>query len=300
MADGFIARALEVDDGVRLATYERPGPHDDAPTLFLANGLGGNLVTWRHQLARLGAHYRVVSWDYRGLYGSPLTPTQKRTVALDVPRHARDAIAVLDTYGVERAVFVGWSMGVQLNFELARLVRDRIEGLIQIAGSYGRSLSTTWFGKPGERLVMPVMEIMKHVVRRAERLVDSALDSGALFAVARRVGLVAPTIDVALAGELVRAYVKLDFDVYNRILATLGDHDAEALLPGFTMPTLVLAGDRDPMTPAWLSRKMAGALPDAELVIIPGGSHYVPVEYPDKVNAALVDWLERKLGHTLS
>jgi len=298
--EGFNAGTLVTDDGVRLAVYERPAEREDAPTLFLVNGLGGNLITWRHQIARLGPHYRIVTWDYRGLYESALTPAQKSAgVALDIPRHAADAVAILDHFEVERAVFVGWSMGVQLNFELVQRVPDRVEGLIQIAGSFGRSLSTTWFGKPGERFIMPAMGLFKHIVGNTGRLIDKAIESGLLIGAARRLGVVASTIDVGLTRELVAAYVHLDFDVYNAILSTLGDHDAEAALPGLDVPVLVLAGDRDPMTPAWLSKKMAAEIPDAELVIVPGGSHYVPIEYPDRVNGVLTDWLQRKLGHDL-
>ena len=298
--EGFRPSTVVTDDGVRLAVYERPTDRPDAPTLFLVNGLGGNLITWRHQIARLGPYYRIITWDYRGLYASALTPAQKSAgVALDVPRHAQDAIAILDHFEVERAVFVGWSMGVQLNFELAQIVADRIIGMIQIAGSYGRSLATTWFGKPGERLIMPAMGVFKHIVANGGRIIDKAIASGLLLGAARRLGVVAPSIDMAVTRELVAAYVKLDFDVYNKILATLGDHDAEAALPTLDVPVLVLAGDRDPMTPAWLSRRMADEIPDAELVIVPGGSHYVPIEFPARVNEALVDWLRRKLGHDL-
>lgn len=296
--EGFLASSIVTDDGVRLAVYDRPAADPDAPTLFLVNGLGGNLITWRHQIARLGPHYRIVTWDYRGLYDSALTPAQKSAgVALDIPRHARDAVTILEHFGVERAVFVGWSMGVQLNFELAQVVPERIAGLIQIAGSFGRSLSTTWFGKPGERFILPVMGLFKHVVSNGGRLIDKAIETGLLIGAARRLGIVASSIDVGLTRELVASYVHLDFDVYNTILGTLGDHDAEATLPHLEVPVLVLAGDRDPMTPAWLSKKMAAEIPDAELVIVPGGSHYVPIEYPARVNEVLTDWLHRKLGH---
>jgi len=290
--EGFESRELTVDDGVTLRTYVRPAPSEGAPTLVLCNGLGGNIITWRHQVARLGQRYRIVTWDYRGLYGSALPPG-RRQVALDVPRHARDAIAVADAHGVESAVFVGWSMGVQLNFELFRLIPERMAGLIQIAGSYGRSLTTTRFGKPGERLIMPAMAVFRQVVERGSGLVDRVLDSGVLIEAARRLGLVAPSIDVALTHELVRAYVKLDFEVYNKILATLGDHDARDVLPGLDRPVLIIAGDKDPMTPSWLSERMKAELPRAELVIVKGGSHYVPVEFPERVNAALSSWLER-------
>lgn len=295
---GFKSGFIVADDGVRLAVYERPADRADAPALLLVNGLGGNLIAWGHQIARLGPHYRILTWDYRGLYASALTPAQKAArVAVDIPRHAKDALAVLDHFGVERAVAVGWSMGVQLDFELARRAPERILGMVQIAGSYGRALSTTWFGRAGEHVILPAMGVFKHLASHGGWFVDKALELGLLFGTARTLGVVAPTLDVGLARELVAAYMGLDFDVYNRILATLGQHDAREDLPHLRLPVLVLAGDRDPMTPDWLSRRMASALPDAELVIVPGGSHYLPLEFPDRVNAVIAEWLRRKLGH---
>ncbi|MCA9516272.1 MAG: alpha/beta hydrolase [Myxococcales bacterium] len=292
--EGFERRDIVVDDGVKLAVFDLPHADDDAPVLFLSNGLGGNVVTWRHQIRHFKERFRIATWDYRGLYESALPPAQRApgAVKLDIPRHAKDAIAVLDALGIDRAVFLGWSMGVQLDFELFRRIPDRMLGLVQIAGSFGRSLSTTLFGKPGEKLIMPAMGVFKEVVRRAGGILDRAVDSGVLIGAAKRLGVVAPSIDAALTGEIVKSYVKLDFDVYNRILATLGDHDAFDVLPGLDRPVLVIAGDKDPMTPSWLSEKMVKALPRATLEIVPGGSHYVPVEFPTRVNGAIDRFLD--------
>lgn len=295
--EGFERRDIVVDDGVKLAVYDLPHPDPHAPVLFLSNGLGGNVITWRHQIRYFKERFRVATWDYRGLYGSALPPEQRGPggVALDVPRHARDAIAVLDTLGIDRALFVGWSMGVQLDFELFRRIPDRMTGLVQIAGSYGRSLSTTLFGKPGEKLIVPMMGAFKQVVKHTGGLATRAVDSGLFLGAAKRLGVVAPSIDAPLTAEIVKSYLALDFDVYNRILGTLGDHDAYDVLAGLDRPVLVIAGDRDPMTPAWLSEKMVKALPDARLEIVPGGSHYVPIEFPTRVNSTIDRWLGAKL-----
>ncbi len=298
--EGFQKREIVTDDGVRLAIYDRPCPAGpDAPVLFLVNGLGGNLIAWRHQFNYFGGAFRICTWDYRGLYGSALdADTKRRGVALDIPRQARDAIAVMDAFEVERATFIGWSMGVQLNFELAQRITDRVDGLIQVAGSYGRSLSTTAFGRAGQWLAIPAMNAFKVFTERGGRqLVNLAMDASWAFSALSKAGLIAPSIDVELVREVVREYVKLDFEVYNRILQTLGEHDAWPALPSLSLPVLVIVGERDPMTPAWLSKKMVGALPDAELEVIRGASHYVPIEFPERTNAVIDAWMRRKLGH---
>lgn len=73
--------------------------------------------------------------------------------------------------------------------------------------------------------------------------------------------------------------------------AIIGRPDSRPDLPGIRVPTLVLVGDRDPLTPPIRAREMADALPDASLVIVADCGHASTLEQPDAVNAALLDWL---------
>lgn len=67
--------------------------------------------------------------------------------------------------------------------------------------------------------------------------------------------------------------------------------DHRPLLPGITVPTLVLVGDEDELTPPALSQEMAEAIPDAILGIIPECGHLSTMERPEAVNRALLAWL---------
>jgi pimeloyl-ACP methyl ester carboxylesterase len=96
-------RHLTVRDGTRIG-YQVCG---QGPTVVLANGLGGTYVAFRHVIDAL-AGYRVLTWDYRGLYTSsaPSDPD-----ANTVGHHVADLVELLGHEGIGRAVFVGWSMG---------------------------------------------------------------------------------------------------------------------------------------------------------------------------------------------
>ena len=290
----FRSDTLETADGVSLLTFDRPGPAPDAPTLLLSNGLGGNLQTWRHLVAALGDHYRILSWDYRGLYGSELKGDQRDAVSLDVDAHAADAEAVLAHAGVDRAVLVGWSMGVQLNFELARRRPGLAKAIIAMSGGYGQTLSRTIAGPWGERAIRPGLDVFRALMdalgprlgRRGRWLIHGA----------KTLRLVHPNVDVEVFNDLLVDYMNLDFEAYTQILAALGDHNAEAVLPTLQCPVLIIAGDRDPMTPDSLSSYMARTIPDSELMVVPGGTHYVPVEFPKEINQRIVTFLSEKLA----
>lgn len=75
--------------------------------------------------------------------------------------------------------------------------------------------------------------------------------------------------------------------------AILGRVDSRPTLPTITVPTLVLVGSEDQLTPPELAREMSVAIRNAELVIVPGTGHLSPLEQPDGVTAALAAWLAR-------
>ena len=289
----FVTDTLTTEDGVQLQVFDRPGPDEGAPTILLSNGLGGNLPAFRHLVAALGAHYRIVSWDYRGLYGSTLSARQRETVAMDVSAHARDAEAVLAWAGVTQVILIGWSMGVQLNFELVRREPSRALAIVAMSGGYGRTLARTIAGPWGERAIRPGLDVFRGLMdtlgpqlgRRGPWLIRGA----------KALRLVHPNVDVAVFNDLLTDYVNLDFEAYTKIMNSLGDHDVEDVLAKVACPVLVVSGDRDSMTPDALSTYMAENIPDAELMIVRGGTHYVPVEFPREINQRIQAFLTEKL-----
>jgi 3-oxoadipate enol-lactonase len=80
-------------------------------------------------------------------------------------------------------------------------------------------------------------------------------------------------------------------------LAAMRDRsDRTALLPGLSIPTLVVVGDRDALTPPADSEAMAAAIPGARLVTIPGAGHLTPMERPKAVSEALGEFFSATLG----
>ncbi|WP_186139277.1 alpha/beta fold hydrolase [Burkholderia gladioli] len=73
--------------------------------------------------------------------------------------------------------------------------------------------------------------------------------------------------------------------------AVIGRPDSRRELPSIAVPSLVLVGDSDPVTPPEFAREMAEAIPGAKFVIVPECGHTSPLERPEAVNAALRDWL---------
>ena len=75
--------------------------------------------------------------------------------------------------------------------------------------------------------------------------------------------------------------------------AIIARPDSRPLLGAIRQPTLVLVGDADQLTPPELSQEIAAGITGSRLVVVPDSGHLSPLERPERVNAALVDWLER-------
>jgi len=301
--DDFTRSAVPTGDGITVAAFDSGAADADAtkPTLFLVNGLGGNLATWRHLAEHFSERgHRVVTWDYRGLFASKFDVEQQAKhgrgeVALGMAAHRDDAIRVMDRFAIERCVSFGWSMGVQLNWDLLRHHSERIVGAVQICGAAGKVIETTALGKLGAKIAFPAMELFRKASPIAAPLMAKALSSPWSIKIAAALGAVAPTIDHSVARAIAKDYVALDFDVYNRILAGLAEADARDFLPTVTQPVLLVAGDRDVLTPAALSVQMHELVPGSELVVMKGASHYLPIEFPSQLNSTVADFLARRV-----
>jgi pimeloyl-ACP methyl ester carboxylesterase len=265
-------------DGTSIA-YQRRGPAG-APVVVFANGLGGTVEAFRHVYAALGDQVRTLCWDYRGLYRSA-RPRDLGTLA--IPNHARDLEALLVHEDVHEAVLVGWSMGVQVNFEYFRAHRHRVRGLVAINGTYGSPFRTALASRLSRHVIPPLLSVMKNQARWVSRISHRAVAWDGLVPAIVRAGLASPRIDAQALADVAGDFKNLDFALYAEQLERLGEHDARDILPAVDVPTLIIAGDRDLMTPLFTAQKMNRAIAGSRLVVLPGGSHYTPLEFPDEI-----------------
>lgn len=273
-------RRIRSFDGTELSVQEA----GEGPLVLLANGLGGTWRAWAPFLDRFATSHRVASWDYRGLYGSgpPASPD-----AVRMEDHVHDLGVVLDDLGVSPAVVVGWSMGVQVAVQAALDLPQRVAALVLVSGAPGDPLAGV-LHTPLARVVVPPLT---HVVEQGAVPFGAALRAlvatGRAPQVLRALGVVAPGCDLQVFGALARDFAGLDWRVYMRTLRSLAAHDAWPRLPDLRLPVLVVGGTRDAFLPQRTIEATAAAIPGAELVLVPGATHYLPVEYPAELDASI-------------
>ncbi len=276
-------------DGTELA-YHRVG---QGRPILLCNGLGGSWMAWTHQIQHFRDRYDFLSWDYRGLYrsGRPAVPD-----ALRVEDHARDGLAVLDAAGAPKAILAGWSMGVQVALEIFRAAPERVASLVLMNGVAGEPWNTVMNFQMMRRVLPPALRMLGSASWLTEGVTRRVAVMPELVQWAKRLGLASNTLDEDIASQLARSFADLDMRTYVRVLELLGEHDAHDILAEVDVPTLVIAGDKDLFTPKAAARRIVAAIKGAELLVVPGGTHYVAVEYPELVNLRIEKFF-RELGY---
>jgi pimeloyl-ACP methyl ester carboxylesterase len=295
MVPGLIQRHLVVRDGTRIGYQLRPGASPEAPAVVLANGLGGTFEAFRHVYAALPG-YRVLCWDYRGLYSSaqPADATANTVV-----HQVDDLVEILGAEAVERAVFVGWSMGVQVVFELCRHHAARVAGICAINGAAGRPFRTVLSSQFVERIIPVLLRMVKAQAELVGRAAGVVAGSDALISAMKRFGMVSRTLDEDAFRDVAAGFRTIDWAIYSDLLERLNQHDAEDVLASIAAPTAIVTGDKDILTPPATAERIHRAIPGSRLHVIRGGTHYTPVEYPAIVKDELHRLLARIPGWQL-
>ena len=278
-------------DGTLIAYYATDPPRPDAPVLVLANGLAGHHRVWAAQLRYFGDRYRIVTWDYRGLFGSA-HPVTGQSDLYGMVRQIEDLQAVLRAEDLGDIGLIGWSVGVQVALEAYRRMPERIRCLVLVNGAAGRPFD----GVLGMPLVSRLVTRAVGWTGRGRQLLGAAMGTPVrrrrVARALRLAGLVAPTLAPELVERLVGDISDLSLSAFDSTLRALAAHDASDVLPTVTVPTLVMAGARDPFTPPALAHRMARALPNSDILVVPQGRHFLCLEFPDLVNLRLEQFLQ--------
>ncbi len=281
-------RSVVARDGTRIG-YQVRG---EGPVVVLANGLGGTYVAFKY-LYEVLADYKVICWDYRGLYtsGAPHDP-KANTIAHQVS----DLIDILAAEQVDDFVIAGWSMGVQVALETIRLHRERVKGLFIINGTYGKTFHTVMGSRIIGRVIPTLLRLIKAQAGLAGRATKIVAGSDALITAMKRFGLVSPTIDMEVFRIVAGGFQQIDWAIYSDLLARLDEHDAEDVLPTIDIPVSIVTASGDLMTPPATAEHMHRLIRGSRLVMIQGGTHYTPVESPRVIVEELDRWLARIAG----
>ncbi|MFF9348079.1 alpha/beta fold hydrolase [Streptomyces sp. NPDC014734] len=271
-------------------------------TVVFSHGYCLNQDSWHFQRAALRGLVRTVHWDQRSHGRSERGRGQADGVTVGIDQLGRDLKAVIDASAPEgRLVLVGHSMGGMTMMALAdqypRLFRDRVAAVAFVGTSSGR-LGEVSFGLPvaGVNAVRRVLPgVLRALGSQAELVERGRRATADLFAgLIKRYSFGSRDVDPAVERFAERLIESTPIDVVAEFYPAFTEYDKSGVLPAFRdVPVLILAGDKDLVTPSSHSEAIADQLPEAELVIVPDGGHLVMLEHPETVTDRLADLLVR-------
>lgn len=256
-------------NGIDIAC-EAEGP-EDAPLVIFNHSLATSRAMWRHQVAAFAPRYRIVTFDMRG-HGETAAPDFPYSLEM----LADDVVGVLDCLGVERpAIFVGISVGGMIGQTLGLRHPKRFRALVLCSTTSRIPLEgrAAWesrieaIKRDGvEGQVQPTLERWLSAAFRARQPDETRWVADMIRGT--------PAAGMISCGHAIKM---LDYtDQLNRI----------------SLPTLIIAGERDPGTPVAASQAIHERIAGSKLAVIPDCLHQTPIEAPDAFNRILGQFLD--------
>ena len=281
--------------------YESYGP-DHAPVVLLIMGLGAQLTLWPIELvdALVSRGFRVIRYDNRDIglstkfdaAGVPDMPTlvmalltgNKPKTPYSLDDMAADATGLLDALGIAKAHIVGASMGGMIAQLVATNHPERTLSLTSI-------MSTT-----GNPAIPPAQPDAMAVLTNRPATPDVATMVDFTISAARTIGSPA----YPAAEDRLRSRALADFQrsfspmgMARQMAAIVANGDRRAKLAQVAVPTLVIHGDADPLVPLEGGKDTAASITGAELMVIPGMGHDLPLELVDMIADAVAKVTQR-------
>ena len=289
MSEVFVSQGyFRTRDGVRLY-YSVEGPKD-APLALFCYGLVCSKLQWKYQWAEFRKTHRAVYLDYRG-HGQSDKPEDPSTVTIEAC--ARDLLDLLDELGAKDAIVLGHSLGVNIILDLYRLAPDRVRGLVLANGTPKDPFETMFhhnFLQVAFPVVHQVQKLFPDVLQKIWRSQGTNPINQQFVALAGFNPKYAKREDI---NEYLRLTSTVDLDIFLSLLDDFMKTDATHWLHEVKAPTLVLAGEKDLITPPLNQRIFAELIPGAEFHLIKEGSHCPQMEKPELVNTILANFFRR-------
>lgn len=239
--------------------------------LVLLHGFPFSSAIWREQLARLSDQYRVITPDLRGHGRSPATDDVYSMELL-----AADVIALLDTLNIEQAVIMGHSMGGYVTLALARRAPERLIAL----GLIGSQAAADTDEARKKRF-----ELIEAVTKQGSQAVSEAMMPRLFAPIEQEDETIKEQVNALMLS--IKPAVLI-----NTIRGLAARHDSTALLSGFELPVLIIAGDKDAIIPLENSEMLATLPTHCTLATIENGGHMMMLEQPQATTLAIRQFMD--------
>ena len=245
-----------------LYYFFNPSENRSKPPVLLIHGAGGNHLFWPPEVRRL-VGYRVYALDLPGHGKSDGIGQQS------IPDYTKSILAFMDAVGISRALMVGHSMGGAIALDMALNHAGRVAGLCLVASGARLRVAPVFLENAGNATTSP-------------QIIQAIKD----FAYSPQTDMRVKDLAASRMVETRPAVLRGDF-------LACDTFDVRERLGEIGVPTLILVGSDDQMTPLAFSTYMAGKIPGAQMQRIENAGHMLMLEKPREVAHALSGFVEQ-------
>jgi pimeloyl-ACP methyl ester carboxylesterase len=248
-------------NGLKIACWVSRSPWQaERKTLVFIHGSGGDHTVWLHQCTRLKNAFNIAALDLPGHGRSEGRGEQGVAVYAEWVRQILEALAI------EKPVLIGHSLGAAISLRYALTYGDKLAGIVPVGGG----------------VAMPVNPIILEGLKT---------DPATVIAIAAKISVAKSNRD-RFSAILMKSMSGVNPDILYGDFLACDKHDVTATVSEIRVPTLVICGDEDKMTPPDMSRYLKDHIPGAQLALISNAGHYVMLEDVEEFNKILGTFVE--------
>jgi 3-oxoadipate enol-lactonase len=245
--------------------------------ILLVHGFPLDHTMWNPQIEVLSDQYRVIAPDLRG-FGQSLLGQIDPTRGLSMEQYADDLSELLDALQISEPIaLLGLSMGGYIAWQFIRKFPKRVRSLVQLDT---RAIADNDEARAGR--IKMAENVAEWGAARVAEMMGPKLFRQQAFTTQPEI--------ITATRRVVESTSPAAISAAQRGMAARPDVTDQ--LPKITVPTLVIVGDQDVISPPAEMQSIAAAIPGAKFVVIPDSGHMTTLEQPDAVNEALLRFLE--------
>ena len=269
---------FESFDGTKLY-YETRG--SGKPIVFVY-GIACLMNHWHPQVSYYSQNYQTICVDFRGHQKSEI-PKDDANVSIEAL--AKDIQALFKHLKISSASFFGHSFGGQVILRAYDLFPEMFENLV-LVNAFVKDPITGMFGVD---IVPKIFEYVKEAQENYPDLLSMFWRASVLNPLAGPLSALAGGFNLRLTSSrdievYTRGLSSLDLGVFIKLFQDMMDYDASSVLPTVKVPTLIISGDGDNVTPASHQIQLHEQIVGSELQRVPYGSHCTQLDLPEFVN----------------
>lgn len=265
-------------DGTTLY-YEVRG---EGPPIIMAYGIGCLINHWQNQIRYFSRGYQTIVFDYRGHHHSHAPANLNNLTMDDLAEDIRHLCAHLE---IKKASFLGHSFGVQVLLatyeKYPELFHDMVfvNGFAKnpIRGMFGNDMASQFFAffkKTYAQLPQTLNFLWKRVVENPLMVPVSSLAGGF-------------NIELTSLKDIeiyARGMASMRLEVFITLFEEMMEYDGQNVLETIKVPTLIIGGTKDALTPQSHQEEMHRKIKGSQLLMAPFGSHCTQLDLPELVN----------------